>query len=113
MPTLRFVVIILLFTLMAGFYIVPTRAMPDNAVLLLNDEVKTYFSPKCAQNEKKMLRPGTAAEARRLKYAPDDRCQGEAGFCQEGRSLTGSLLVRLGLLPPLPSRWNHDGTWNW
>ncbi len=112
--TIRFVVIILIFTFMAGFYIVPTRAMPDNALVLLDDQSKTYFSPSCAKKSgEKSLRAATAAEARRLKYEPDKNCQGAAGFRQDRRSMSGNLLERLGMLPPLPSRWNPDGTWNW
>ncbi len=111
--TIRFVVIILIFTFMAGFYIVPTRSMPDNALVLLDDQSKTYFSPRCAKKEEKPLRSATAAEARQLKYEPDQSCQGAAGFRQDGRSMSGNLLERLGMLPPLPSRWNRDGTWNW
>jgi hypothetical protein len=48
-----------------------------------------------------------------LKYEPDQKCGGESGFTQDGRSYTGNLLERMGLLPPLPSRWNEDGSWNW
>jgi hypothetical protein len=110
--TIRFVVLILMFTFLAGFYIVPTRDMPDNALVLLDDQHKTYFSPSCA-HEKKTLRPATAAEVRRLKYEPDKACREKTGFSQDSRSLSGKLMERLGLLPPLPSRWNKDGTWNW
>jgi hypothetical protein len=112
--TIRFVVLILIFTFMAGFYIVPTRPMPDNARVFLDDQNKTYFSPVCAKNAgKKSWRAATAAEARRLKYEPDKSCGGEAGFRQDRLSLSGNFLVRLGFLHPLPSRWNPDGTWNW
>ena len=79
----------------------------------LDDQNKTYFSPVCAKQEKKPLRQATAAEARQLKYEPDKKCQDGSGFSQDDRSLAGGLLVRLGMLPPLPSRWNNDGTWNW
>lgn len=112
--TIRFVFLMLIFTFLAGFYLVPTRPMPDNALLLLDDQNKTYFSPACAKTSgKQSLRPASAAEARRLKYEPDQSCGGDAGFRQEGRSLSGNFLVRLGMLPPLPSRWNKDGAWNW
>lgn len=113
LPTIRFFVVILIFTFFAGFYIVPTRSMPDNVVVLLDDRNKTFFSPKCAPGEKKDLRPATAAEARRLQYEPDKACGGAAGFRQDARSVSGRLLERLGMLPPLPSRWNADGSWNW
>ncbi len=111
--TIRFVVLMLMFTFLAGFYIVPTREMPDNALVYLNDEAKTYFSPLCVGQEKKYLRAATAAEARQLKFAPDQECQKKSGFSQDDRSLSGRLMQRLGMLPPLPNRWNKDGTWNW
>jgi hypothetical protein len=113
LPTIRFAVIMLLCTLLAGFFIVPTRAMPDNAMVLLDDQTRTYFSPACAHREKREYRPATAAEARKLNYAPDKKCQDAKGFSQDSRSLSGNLMARLGMLRPLPSRWNEDGTWNW
>jgi len=113
LPTIRFFVIILIFTMLAGFFIVPSRTMPDNAIVMLDDQNHTYLSPKCAQPEKQEYRAATAAEARKLNYEPDKKCRDAGGFGQDTRSITGNFLVRLGLLPPLPSRWNPDGTWNW
>jgi hypothetical protein len=103
----------LIFTLMAGFCLTPTRTMPDNAIVLLDEQTHTYVSPGCANQEKKDYRRARVAEARKLNYAPDKECQDAGGFSQDNRSITGNYLVRLGLLPPLPSRWNADGTWNW
>lgn len=113
LPTIRFAVIMLLCTLLAGFFIFPTRAMPDNAVVLLDDQTRTYVSPGCAKQEKGEYRQATAAEAHKLNYKPDKKCQDAGGFRQDNRSLSGNLMARLGMLPPLPSRWNPDGTWNW
>ena len=113
LPTIRFFVIILLFTLLAGFFIVPTRTMPDNAIVLLDDQNHTYLSPSCANQEKREYRLATAAEARELNYEPDKNCRDAKGFSQDSRSLTGNLMARLGMLPPFPSRCNPDGTWNW
>ena len=113
LPTIRFFFMMLIFTLLAGFFITPTRDMPDNAVVLLDDQTQTYFSPACASQEKRTYRPATAAEARKLNYAPDKKCGDAKGFKQDTRSLSGNLMGRLGMLPPLPSRWNPDGTWNW
>jgi len=103
----------LFFTLLAGFFIVPTRSMPDNAVVLLDDQNHTYLSPLCGRQEDKVYRAARAAEARQLNYEPDKKCRDAGGFSQGNRSLTGNLLVRLGMLPPVPNRWNPDGTWNW
>ncbi len=113
LPTIRFFVIMLIFTLLAGFFIVPTRTMPDHAMVMLDDQNHTYLSPLCAKGERKEYRVSRAGEARKLNYEPDKQCQSEGGFSQDGRSLTGNLCQRLGMLPPLPSRWNPDGTWNW
>jgi hypothetical protein len=113
LPTIRFAVIMLLCTLLAGFFIVPTRDMPDNAVVLLDDQTRTYLSPACAQQDKREYRRATAAEARKLNYKPDKKCQAAGGFSQDQRSLSGNFMARLGMLAPLPSRWNADGTWNW
>ncbi len=66
--TIRFVVIILIFTFMAGFYIVPTRTMPDQALVLLDDQNKTYFSPRCAKNSaEKSLRASHRGRGAPLK----------------------------------------------
>jgi hypothetical protein len=113
LPTIRFFLIMLTFTLLAGFFIVPTRTMPDNAIVLLDDQNHTYLSPSCANREKKDYRIARSVEARRLNYQPDKKCRDAEGFSQDSRSITGNLLERLGLLPHLPSRWNPDGTWNW
>jgi hypothetical protein len=103
----------LMFILMAGFFFVPTRTMPDHAIVLLDEQNHTYLSPVCAGKEKKKYRLSRAAEARKLKYKPDQKCGGEAAFTQDGRSITGNFLERMGVLPRWPSRWNPDGTWNW
>jgi hypothetical protein len=113
LPTIRFFFIMLLLTLMAGFCLVPTRSMPDHAIVFLDDQNHTYLSPQCAKQEKGAYRLARAAEARKLNYEPDKKCQDAGGFRQENRSITGNYLVRLGMLAPLPSRWNADGTWNW
>ena len=116
LPTIRFFFILLGFTLMAGFFIVPSRDMPDHAVVLLDDQNRTYLSPICAGKEKGLDKKGyrlsSAGDARKLKYEPDQKCREESGFSQDSRSITGNFLERMGLLPPLPSRWNPDGTWN-
>jgi hypothetical protein len=113
LPTIRIVVIILIVAFWGGFGIAITQTMPDHAIVLLDDKNHTYLSPMYAEAKKSQFRVATAAEAHKLKYQPDNKCRNEDGFIQEDRSLSGYLLVRLGILPPLPSRWNADGTWNW
>ena len=80
LPTIRFFLIMLLFTFLAGFCLTPTRNMPDNAVVLLDDQNHTYVSPGCANKEKKDYRPARAAEAQKLHYEPDKTCAGGRGI---------------------------------
>jgi len=93
----------LIFTLLAGFFIVPTRTMPDNALVLLDDHNHTYVSPSCAKREKKEYREARLSEARKLNYEPDKNCRETGGFSQNNRSLTGNFMARLGMLPPCPA----------
>ena len=48
-----------------------------------------------------------------MKYSPDPQSRDNGDFTQEGRSLSGKFLESIGILPPLQSRWNKDGSWNW
>jgi hypothetical protein len=102
--------IIVLFAL--GYYIEIIPNMPHYALLYVDDNNRTYFALPCVKNLEN-LRLCTAADAYKLKYKPDPQCRDQGGFTQEGRSLIGYLLERIGLIDPLPSRWNSDGTWNW
>ncbi|MDA2937392.1 hypothetical protein MYX75_03910 [Acidobacteria bacterium AH-259-A15] len=95
-----------------GLGIGTTKPMPDHAILLVDDETDTYFALPCVPDPDR-FRAGTVAEARKLNYKPDPECREQGWFIQERRSLTGRLLEALGILNPLPSRWNADGTWNW
>lgn len=103
---------ILVVILLVGLSIGSSRTMPENAIVLVDDEARTYFAPPCVAKQGN-LRVVTAAEVHDLGYSPDRDCVNEGGFMQDGRSLTGKLLEAIGLFKPLPSRWNADGTWNW
>ena len=55
----------------------------------------------------------TLEAARVKKLSLDGECRDQDGFVQVDRSMSGLLFERAGLLPPIPSRWNDDGSWNW
>lgn len=95
-----------------GFGISSSRTMPGNAIVLLDQESKTYTAPPCVQDPS-TLTPATASDARKLGFSPDARCRDSGAFLADDRSLTGQMLVTIGLLDELPSRWNPDGTWRW
>lgn len=45
-------------------------------------------------------------EARKLSYTTDDACREAGGYMADGRSLTGLVLVRIGLLAPVKHWWD-------
>ena len=96
-----------------GSVIARPRPMPENALLYLDDATGTYYAPSCDITMHAKLRRTTLGEAQRLAYHADAQCRQSGGFQSEDRSLTGRLLVRLGVLDPFPSRWNRDGSWRW
>ena len=98
--------------LMIGLGIGSLKGMPDYAKVYVNDAAKTYLAPPCTKTTTG-LRVITAGEARRLGYRPDRKCRDEGAFMQDDRSLTGTLLQTIGILKPIPSRWNEDGSWNY
>ncbi len=54
-PTIRFFLIMLIITLMAGFCLVTTRTMPDNAIVLLDEQTHTYVSPAAPIKRRKTI----------------------------------------------------------
>ena len=109
--TIAYITFVLLFL---GAGVGTSHAMPDNAIVYVNDANKTYYSvPEVKQRHIKHLRKSTAKEAHSLSYNPDEESRENGDFVEEGRSLTGNLLQYIGLFKPLKSRWNPDGTWNY
>lgn len=97
-----------------GFGIGSSEIMPQNAELYLDHSMRLYISPPCvAYKDRAQLSLATVAEARKLAYQPEPKCRDEGGFTQDGRSLSGRLFEWLGVIGPLPARWNLDGSWNW
>jgi hypothetical protein len=85
--------------------------MPGNAIMFINDETKTFTAPFCVK-ENKAFRASSYAEVEKLNYKHQE-CEEGNLFLEEGRSIPGILFEYVGILKPLPSRWNKDGTWNW
>lgn len=48
----------------------------------------------------------------RKNLNPNVECREANGFIEDGRSISGRLLEKIGILPKFVSRWNSDGTWN-
>ena len=88
-----------------------------NAVVFASDGDMLFVTPPYLQLHPELVsiynRPTTYGDARAAGYKAEPGCNEAQCWSQDGRSLTGRLLERLGLLPQLRSRWNSDGSWNW
>ena len=89
----------------------PTLEAPPHAQVLVDETAGVYFAPSCEVG--RLLAAISLAQARELGFKPDAACLNGGEFTQPGRSITGRLLERIGILRELKSRWNGDGTWNW
>lgn len=96
-----------------GLGIGASVAAPDHAIVIIDRGGKYYFAPPCVSERMQQSPRITIGQARKLGLHPDSSCRDAGGFLQEARSLSGQLLEKIGILPPLRSRWNEDGSWNW
>lgn len=115
---------LIIFVLLFGSVYTVKLSAPDHAVVYVDQEKKIYYAPPYIDNMKSQPKPGqtvdakklkasTLKEARDLRYQPDEASREKGYFVQQYRNLTGFLMEKTGLVKPLPSRWNKDGSWNW
>jgi hypothetical protein len=96
-----------------GFGIKSSVEMPGYAVVLVDDEAKTYIAQSCLDEWQHrpsetttILRRTTAGEAYHAKYKPDAICKETGAFYEDDRSLSGQLLMKLGVLGPVQHWWD-------
>lgn len=110
------ILIVIIVLLGIGLIIGTTLTLPSNAQLYVDDINKVYYAPTYIQNNVLSidgLRLTTEKDKSIKFYSPDDTCRNQEYFMQNGRSMTGLLLEKVGILHKLKSRWNKDGTWNY
>ncbi len=123
-------------TILAGLFLISLGIetvidTPPHAVMYVHRKTGHYVSPPCLKElelERGDYRMTTRAELHKIweedtaagrvadkarRVFPDKRCSQMSGHSQEGRSLGGLILERVGLLWPLHSRWDEDGNWRW
>jgi hypothetical protein len=105
--------VILVFLLLASFGVETTDRMPPYGIVFIDYSTKTYIALPCVEKRRydpdlktSMLKLSTRREARKIGYSSDDKCRNAGGFAEDGRSLGGILLVKLGILPPLKHWWD-------
>lgn len=112
LTVIKYMVVLIGILLFVGLCIGSSKVMPDYAQVYINDSSKTYLAPPCIKTTIG-FRIITAGEARNFGYKPDEKCRDEGAFTQNDRSLTGIFLQTIGILKPIPARWNEDGSWNY
>jgi len=97
------------------------ESMPDYAWVIVNEDnyypaleyyaKKVGYTPQMSSNSDQMVLPDEvmmrAEEARSLNYNAKGNFTGNYQF------ITTYLLRKHDIIPPLKSRWNKDGSWNW
>lgn len=110
--TIIFGFIILLLFLGAG--IDSITYVPSNAFVVIDTEAMIYHCPP--YEHYLYEKHGELLKARYNEVQEDyslcSECKNEGCFYQINRSLTGSLLENIGILPEKQNVWNEDGTWN-
>lgn len=87
--------------------------LPPRAPVYIDDATRSYLAAPCkngglhdSEIDPDKLRPGTAREARELRYKPDRTCRAAGLHAPDGRSLLGKGLEWVGFLPPLHQWWD-------
>ena len=98
-----------------AFGISSNKAPPKNTIVFVDNDTHTYIAPPCvtAQKDWTQYSRMTIEQADNLYFKPNPVCSKHGVFVQTDRSLGGHILEKIGLLKPLPSRWNSNGSWNW
>lgn len=110
------IILVFIFLIISGAFLVDvTQLMPDNADVMVDDNLKVYYSPMYFLDTKvggwENLRLTKASEADLKDYTPDEDCRKEGYFVHE-ESLFWNWLGSSGIIKQ-KKRWNPDGTWNW
>ena len=100
--------------LVGGLAIGTVAEMPGHAPVYMDDSSRTFLAAPCVAEwrtrtgvKPDAVRPGPVAEARYLKYSPDEICRKSGMHSPSDRSVTGHLLELFGVLPPLKQWWDE------
>lgn len=94
-----------------------TYGPPNNAIVYVDDARRIYYAEPCATDdvffESKFTLRQTIYEKLDLNYSPASKCRHAGWLTQNGRSQLGLLFEKIGLIGPMESRWNEDGSWRY
>lgn len=102
-----------------GHLVIVGKNPAPNVVVYVDPASHIYYAPPYILGKKfppgldvSGLKGETIAEAAKNQDKPDSTCV-EMGYFKEKYTLTDTILVKIGIVKPSPSRWNADGSWNW
>lgn len=88
--------------------------MPDHAVILVDDDSRTYHGlPNANMCGSELARLTTFGKAKELGYEPCHVCRDDGLFVGRTCSTVRSLAEDHVGFPRGQDRWNEDGSWNW
>jgi hypothetical protein len=102
-----------------GQEIMIAKNIPPNIIMYVDETANIYYAPPYIEGKKypsnlniNSLKAKTLSEVQKNNYKADSNCV-KLGYFEEKTTLTNTILVKMGLVKPNPSRWNPDGSWNW
>jgi hypothetical protein len=102
-----------------GQLIMIKNPIPPETIVYVDENTHSYYAPPYIIGNKypsdldvSTLKAMTIAEAESNNYQADEKCE-EIGYFREQNTLKDTILIKIGLIEPPPSRWNQDGSWNW
>jgi hypothetical protein len=108
---LRNLVVAITVLFLIGFGIGGIDVIPSTAPVYIDDEDRTYSALPCfppsQMDTPGPLRLGTVKQAKELGFKPDPQCVNQGHHAKDGRSVSGQLLQKFGVLPTLRHWWDH------
>lgn len=112
----KYSILVLVLLFAAGFATGSVGPISDNAIVYIDEKTDTYYSPLSLDQSRVTeldLKHATLKTAQTFGYKANEEDKQNGYFQQEGRSLSGKLLERIGILPKLADRIGPDGNWRY
>ena len=111
---IKYSVIIFFVLFIGGFVIGSVGSVPKNATVYVDEKTNEFYSPLSLSQGKVTelsLKSSTLVNAELYGYKMNEGDKQNGYFQQEGRSLSGMLLEKIGVLPKLRDRVDSNGDW--
>jgi len=113
---IKYSVIILFVLFIGGFITGSVGSVPKNATVYVDEKTNEFYSPLSLSQDKVTelkLKSSSLKNAELYGYKMNEDDKQNGYFQQEGRSLSGKLLEKVGVLPTLRDRVDSNGDWRY